>query len=111
MEHYFNYDLENIETPLDADKLYAILCETLYDATETKFLVEGFTKGFDIGYRGPVNRQRKSSNIPFSVGDKYDMWAKIMKEVKAKCLVGPFDQVPFENFIQSPIGLVPKAGN
>ena len=34
-----------------------------------------------------------------------------MKEVKAKRFAGPFEQPPFENFIQSPIGLVPKSGN
>ena len=33
-----------------------------------------------------------------------------MKEVKLKCVAGPFNQIPFNNFIQSPIGLVPKAG-
>ena len=34
-----------------------------------------------------------------------------MKEVKACRYAGPFEDVPFDNFIQSPIGLVPKAGN
>ena len=34
-----------------------------------------------------------------------------MKEVKEGRYAGPFDKVPYENFIQSPIGLVPKAGN
>ena len=33
-----------------------------------------------------------------------------MKEVKAGRYAGPFDEVPYDNFIQSPIGLVPKAG-
>ena len=34
-----------------------------------------------------------------------------MKEVKLGRYAGPFkDKPPFENFIQSPIGLVPKAG-
>ena len=31
-----------------------------------------------------------------------------MKEVEAKCYAGPFKEIPFKNFIQSPIGLVPK---
>ena len=34
-----------------------------------------------------------------------------MKEVKAKRVAGPFTEVPFDNFIQSPIGLIPKAGS
>ena len=34
-----------------------------------------------------------------------------MKEVKAKRFAGSFDKIPFKNYIQSPIGLVPKLGN
>ena len=34
-----------------------------------------------------------------------------MKEVQAKRVAGPFEQIPFEHFIQSPIGLIPKAGS
>ena len=47
------------------------------------------------------------------VGDKFNMWEKVMKEVTLGCFAGPFtkDTLPFENIIQSPIGLVPKAGN
>ena len=33
-----------------------------------------------------------------------------MKEVKEKRYAGPFEEVPFKNFIQSPVGLVPKKG-
>ena len=35
-----------------------------------------------------------------------------MKEAKLRRYVGPYlkNQIPFENFIQSPIGLVPKDG-
>ena len=32
-----------------------------------------------------------------------------MKEVKLKRVAGPFNNIPFESYIQSPIGLVPKA--
>ena len=31
-----------------------------------------------------------------------------MKEVGAKWFVGPFEKPPFDHYIQSPIGLVPK---
>ena len=33
-----------------------------------------------------------------------------MKEVEAKRVAGLYDKIPFENYIQSPVGLVPKAG-
>ena len=39
------------------------------------------------------------------------MWEKLMKEVKNKRTAGPFPEINFKNFIQSPIGLVPKSGN
>ena len=38
------------------------------------------------------------------------LWNKVMKEVKEKRFAGPFKEIPFEHFIQSPIGLVPKDG-
>ena len=34
-----------------------------------------------------------------------------MKEVKLPHFAGPVDEIPFDNFIQSPIGLAPKGGN
>ena len=51
--------------------------------------------------------------IPFSpgVGDHIVMWNKIMKEVFEKWVAGPFPEIPFKNYIQSPIGLVPKDDN
>ena len=33
-----------------------------------------------------------------------------MKEVKLKHVAGPFKKIPFKSYIQSPVGLVPKAG-
>ena len=52
-----------------------------------------------------------SRNIPFMVGDKRDMWNKIMLKVKLGRLAGPYLKIPFEHFVQSPIGLVEKSGN
>ena len=45
------------------------------------------------------------------VGSEKELWNKLIKEVKQNRVAGPYDQVPFQHFIQSPIGLVPKAGN
>lgn len=98
-------------TPLNVNLLAELLEKSQYDPKESAFLIDGFTNGFDIGYKGPQERQICSKNIPFSVGNKWIMWDKIMKEVEAKRFVGPFEKIPFDNYIQSPIGLVPKAGN
>ena len=58
--------------------------------------------------RGPVNRTSSSANIPLKIGSEEELWNKLMKEVKAERVAGPFNEVPFDNYIQSPIGLVPK---
>ena len=107
-----NLDLDNICTPVDACKLIKLLEVAKYQpGSELRFLKEGFTRGFSIGYQGPTVRQDSSANIPFKIGDKFDMWEKIMKETKAGRYAGPYSSIPFLNYIQSPIGLVPKAGN
>ena len=103
--------METLETPLDVDKYEQLLHESNYNPEEVSFLINGFREGFDIGYTGPQNRQSQSKNIPFTVGNHIEMWNKIMKEGQLKRVARPFDKVPFKNFIQSPIGLVPKAGN
>ena len=42
------------------------------------------------------------------MGNLQILWDKLVKEVRLGRVAGPFDQIPFEHFIQSPIGLVPK---
>ena len=97
-------------TPVKVDVLEQLLVETNYDVDKTRFLTEGFRTGFDIKYTSPTTRQSESRNLPFTVGNKEILWNKIMKEVEAKRVAGPYDKVPFDNYMQSPIGLVPKAG-
>ena len=98
--------------PVNVKVLEQLLVESNYDKDETNFLVQGFTNGFHIGYEGPQRRADQASNIPFrQVGDKWDLWSKVMKEVHLKRFAGPFEEVPFRHYMQSPIGLVPKAGN
>ena len=109
--HFTNFDLDNINTLLDVSKLEQVLTDSQYSEDETDFLVDGFRNGFDIGNQGPVERQSRSENIPFTVGNKEILWNKIMTEVKDGRMAGPFRDIPFNNYIQSPVGLVPKSGN
>ena len=99
--------------PIQVDQLEKLLNESNYDPKITQKIVHGFWHGFDIGYRGPLVRRSLSSNIPLRVGSKTELWNKILKEVKANRVAGPyvFEDLPFENYIQSPVGLVPKADN
>ena len=85
-----------------------LLTESGYDHEKTKFLVDGFHYRFDLCYQGPVDRQSTAHDLPFTVGNKEILWVKLMKEVCLGRVASPFPQVSFKNFIQSPIGLVPK---
>ena len=103
-----NYDVTNVCTPVNARKLGQLLLESNYDREKTNYLVQGFTNGFDLGYRGPLKIKIDSPNLKFTVGSKVELWNKVMSEVEAGRYAGPFNKIPFDNYIQSPIGLVPK---
>ena len=104
-----NYDLTSVVTPVDADKLEQLLSATGYNQKESKFLVSGFREGFDLGFTGSLDGLKQTApNLKIRVGSHTILWNKIMKEVKLKRFAGPYECRPFENFIQSPVGLVPK---
>ena len=95
-------------SPVDYIKLRELLLLSSYDRDKTEYLVDGFKNGFDLGYRGPEIIRQTSPNLKFTIGNSTELWNKVMKEVELKRYAGPFKEIPFENFIQSPIGLVPK---
>ena len=111
--YHRNFNLNDIVTPVNVKVLTELLLQSSYDSAASNFLIQGFTYGFDIGYRGPLIRKDRSANLPFHVGNKLDLWNKVMKEVGLGRYAGPFEKedIPYQNYIQSPIGLVPKAGN
>ena len=91
--------------------LKKLLQDSKYDSKETYFLTEGFTNSFSIGYNGPEKVKITSPNLKFrKVGNEALLWNKVMKEVRELRYAGPFAEIPFKNYIQSPIGLVPKDG-
>ena len=112
VDFYCCFEHDNIVTPINADLLKQELININYNEKKTEILFKGFKEGFNIGYFGPLNRRNTSRNIPFKVGNTFDMWEKIMKEVHLGRYAGPYqeDEIPFEHFVQLPIGLVPKAG-
>ena len=86
-------------------------CATLVMTPDkTEFLVNSFKNGFLLGYQGPKVIQRYAPNLKLRVGNETVLWNKVMKEVRERRYAGPFKTPPFQNFIQSPIGLVPKDG-
>ena len=71
--------------------------------------MNSFRMGFRIGYEGDREVKLTSKNLKFrGIGNERILWNKVMKEVKLKRYAGPFKEIPFEFYIQSPIGLVDK---
>ena len=70
--------------------------------------MKGFREGFPIGYEGDRDGQLTARNLPLKFGDLQDAWNKVVKEVKLKRFAGPFETIPFDSYIQKPIGLVSK---
>ena len=93
------------------DALENLLKETQYDPEETNFTIESFRKGFLIGYDGDKEIQRTAPNLKLECGTHQDMWNKVMKEVSLSRFVGAYEKIPFDHYIQSPLGLVPKGDN
>ena len=79
-----------------------------YDKQRKLELVDGFTRGFDIGFRGIPNNNTKIANLKSTLDHPLIVGEKIKKELDENRLLGPFDFPPFENFQINPIGLVPK---
>ena len=109
-EDFSNFDFESVVTPINVREFSRLLHLSGFNRVDAEFLIDGFQNGFDIGYRGPENCRSRSNNLPFNVGNRSILWGKLMKEVSLGRVAGLFSEVPFENFIQSPIGLVPKDG-
>ena len=87
---YENKNLEDIVTPINAEKLKQILDEFGYDPGKTEHLVSGFRIVFSLGYCGNPNVKITSPNLKLRVGSEVELWNKVMKEVKALRYAGPF---------------------
>lgn len=108
-----NFDLDNICTPINTANFGKLLQDTKYDREKTDFILNGFKKGFSLHYIGPTNRTDTSRNLRLNIGSELELWNKVMNEVKLKRYAGPFSSIPVsfkDSFVQSPLGLVKKAG-
>ena len=105
-----NYDLDNICTPVKADVLNELLVQANYDVEKLQYVVNGFRTGFSLKFSGNRDVKRLAPNLKLRIGSHLEIWNKVMKEVEGKRYAGPYEKPPFDHFIQSPIGLVPKDG-
>lgn len=92
-------------TPVKAAVLNSLLSN--YDLHLTKFLIDGFSKGFRIGFVGE-STPRFSSNLQSAQEQPGVLSSKLEKEWSAGRIAGPFASPPFSNFVSSPLGVVPK---
>ena len=92
-------------TPVKADRFENLL--TGYSPALKTLLVDGFRNGFRISYIGELS-SFESPNLQSALQSPDIVSAKLMKEIEAGRVLGPFKAPPFPNFRTSPIGIVPK---
>ena len=107
LEHC-NSNLADIITPVKAEVLRDLLKEVNYDESKTEFLYKGFAEGFSLNFEGNTKVRKYADSLQLRVGSKLELWNKVMLEVEKKRYAGPSEEVPYEYFVQSLIGLVPK---
>ena len=78
-----------------------------YCVHRCRFLYLGLTYGFKLHYHGP-KISNFSKNHKSALLKPDEVLKKLQKEKAKKHIEGPFDSPPFDPFIVSPIGLVPK---
>ena len=105
-----NYDLDSIVTPVNATLFERLLKESQCDEDKIQFIANGFRNGFPLKFEGDQNVLRDAENLKLRIGSPTELWNKLMKEVKEKPVARPYHKIPFDTYIQSPIGLVPKDG-
>ena len=104
MKQASNLNLEDIITPVQYEVLQDLLQQSGYNQRKTDYLVNGFKDGFEIKYQGRLNKcKRLAPNLKLRIGSKLELWNKVMTEVELGCYAGPFEEPPFEHFVQSPI--------
>ena len=72
------------------------------------YLLEGFSTGFRIGFQGNINTAINVRNLPSATENHGVLQTYIQSEVNAGRADGPFNSPPFQHFIVSPIGAIPK---
>ena len=97
--------LGNIVTPIVVSHLNFWLDG--YDAAKRAYLVDGFTNGFSIEYSSPAFSAFHRNHLSARENPTIlrDM---ISTELSIGRVSGPFQAPPFNHFVTSPLGLIPK---
>ena len=92
-------------TPVRVDRFDFLLHG--YDRDDKRFLIDGLTFGFRLGFTGD-ERSLESSNLKSALSQPQVVSAKLEKERAAGRIAGPFSSPPFPYFRCSPLGIVPR---
>ena len=95
----------SLPTPIKVNELDQILDG--YNTEKRRFLVDGFSQGFTLGYSGPREYSfANNSEATIKNSDLVDR--KLQKEIELGRIAGPFQHAPFSNFRISPLAIIPK---
>ncbi|XP_048582553.1 uncharacterized protein LOC125561881 [Nematostella vectensis] len=102
-----NHNNQGLElpTPVSADRLASLLVG--YDAVKVSILFNGFQFGFALHYEGS-RESAVSGNLLSTKDNPEAVDKKLITELQAGRLAGPFVTPPLVPFRVSPLGLVPK---
>ena len=94
-----------LPTPIKYDRLAFYLLG--YDQNKVQYLLNGFKHGFNLEFEGKRGSQF-SPNLKSALEKKEIVTGKIIKELTAGRIAGPFSEPPFPSMKISPLGIVPK---
>ena len=96
----------SLPTPIKVRELARLLREV--DHPGRDYIIEGFSKGFDLGFRGPESALDASNNLSVNQNPEAAL-EKVLSEVKLGRIAGPFPSPPLPNFKCSPLSLREKS--
>lgn len=88
-------------------KILDLLLNFYPNKHDAEYLRNGFKNGFSLGYSGP-REAMECNNLKSVCGHEHIVKQKLLAEVEADRMSGPFAIKPILNLRVSPIGLVPK---
>ncbi|XP_061170464.1 uncharacterized protein LOC133179795 isoform X1 [Saccostrea echinata] len=103
-----NVNQENLKlpTPVQAHLLKHYLQG--YDPFLSHYLVQGFTSGFSLGCSA-YPKPRLCRNHSSTTQHADYVLDKLQNEIDLGKIAGPYPSRPFQNFVWSPLGVVPKS--
>ena len=99
------HSLTQPTTPVRADRLEKLLHG--YPFPLKGYLLRGFNFGFRVHYQGE-RRNFEPPNLKSAIARPDIVRDKLIKEISAGRIAGPFRKPPFPDMFCSPLGIVPK---